>query len=327
MPIEGPGKKYPQEYLDGINDIFVNRMDGNGGEKDGKVTVKEAYNDLNIGDLLSGLKEGSAEYNKLKALTDKVPDALKKYAGADGIFQAEEWADFLNGNEWGAVLDRYHSSSNFAKIEMGWVDMSHIRDGQCTKGEVKDGLLNNLQKMELPLMYDKRGIGTRLEAIVDKYAGEDGTFTVAEYTAMKNDPEYKLITKYFNLVPFDLTPKTNTGKPVDEKVFSQYCSTIEPFLNSTCSLRKLSVHNILKLQDINSPKFAELSDLHEQISDECWAKYNDLGMFEGFKQDSAGYAVALEAVTQEMVAKFNDLVAQEMKAINEINNKQKLNEQ
>ena len=96
--------------------------------------------------------------------------------------------------------------SNFAQIEMGWVDNSQncFPDGQCTKGEVKVGLLNNLQKMNLPLVYDKRVIGSRLEAIVDKYAGEDGTFTVAEYTAMKNDPEYKQIINDFHLVPFGL---------------------------------------------------------------------------------------------------------------------------
>lgn len=202
----GNGNRYSQEYLNGINDVLTNRMDGNGGKKDGKVTGNEAYNDLNIGSLLSGLKEGSNEYNKLKALTDKVPEALKKYAGTDGIFQAEEWADFLNGNEWGAVLDQYHSSSNFAKIEMGWVDKSKncFADGQCTKGEVKVGLLNNLDKMKLPLIYNKQAIGSRLEAIVDKYAGEDGTFTVAEYTAMKNDPEYKQLIKDFRLSPFGL---------------------------------------------------------------------------------------------------------------------------
>ena len=205
MAIDGTGK-YPQEYLNGINDVLTNRMDGNGGKKDGKVTVNESYNDLNIGGLLQGLKEGSDEYNKLKALTDKVPEALAKYAGSDGIFQAEEWAEFLNGNEWGQVIDTYHSSSNFAKIEMGWIDNSKgmIPDGHVTKGEVKVGLLNNLQKMDLPNMYDKGAIGGRLEALVDKYAGEDGTFTVEEYVAIKNDPEYKQILNDMHLVPFGI---------------------------------------------------------------------------------------------------------------------------
>lgn len=206
MTIKGTGNQYPQQYLNDINDVLKNRMDGNGGKKDGKVTVNEAYNDLDIGDLLSGLEKSSNEYNKLKSLTDKIPEVLKKYAGSDGIFQAEEWANFLNGDEWKAVLDQYHSSSNFAKIEMGWIDRSKncYPDGQCTKGEVKAGLLNNLQQMELPFIYDKGRVGSRLEALVDKYAGKDGKFTVAEYVAMKKDPEYQQITKDFNLTPFGL---------------------------------------------------------------------------------------------------------------------------
>jgi len=85
-------------------------------------------------------------------------------------------------------------------------------DGKVTKGEVKVGLLNNLQKMNLPLVYDKEAIGSRLEALVDKYAGEDGTFTVAEYTAMKNNPEYKQIIKDLHLVPFNVsTQKDNAS--------------------------------------------------------------------------------------------------------------------
>ena len=207
MAIDGTDNcKYLPNYLNSIKDALTNRIDGNGGKKDGKVTVNEAYNDLNIGNLLSGLKEGSNEYNKLKALTDKIPEALTRYAGSDGIFQAEEWANFLNGKEWGAVLEQEHSKSKFAEIEMGWIDRSknNIFDGQCTKGEVKTGLFNNLQNMNLPLVYDKEIIKGLLETLVDKYAGEDGTFTVAEYTALKNDPEYKQLIKEFHLIPFEL---------------------------------------------------------------------------------------------------------------------------
>lgn len=184
-----------------INEVLTNRIDGNGDKKDGKVTINEAYNDLNIGSLLSGLKEGSNEYNKLKALTDKVPEALKKYAGTDGIFQAEEWADFLNNNEWGAVLDQYHSSSNFSKIEMSWIDNTKgmIPDGNVTKGEVKVGLLNKV--IAINPNFDT----TRIENLVDKYAGKDGIFTVEEYTAMKNDPEYKAFLNQFRVAPFGIS--------------------------------------------------------------------------------------------------------------------------
>ena len=201
MAIDGTGNQYSQQYLNEIKDVLTNRIDGNGGEKDGKVTVNEAYNDLNIGSLLSGLKEGSDEYNKLKALTDKVPEALAKYAGSDGIFQAEEWADFLNGEEWGVVLDQYHSSSNFAQLEMKWIDNTRgmFNDGKVTKGEVKVGLLNKV--LEINPNFDT----TNIEQLIDRYAGEDGTFTVEEYTAMKKDPEYKAFLNQFRVVPFGLS--------------------------------------------------------------------------------------------------------------------------
>ena len=63
--------------------------------------------------------------------------------------------------------------------------------------------------------------------------------------------------------------------------------------------------------------------MHDQISDECWAKCNALGGYDGFAQNSQGYASAINAVTQEMVAKFNDLVAKEAKVLAELNDKQK----
>ena len=228
MAINGTGddNRYSQQYLTGINDMLTNRMDGNGGEKEGKVTVNEAYNDLDIGSLLSGLKEGSNEYNKLKALTNKVPDALKKYAGSDGIFQAEEWADFLNGEEWGVVIDQYHSSSNFTKLEMKWIDNNNgmFSDGKVTKGEVKVGLLNKV--LEINPNFDT----SKIEKLIDKYAGEDGTYTVEEYTAMKSDPEYKAFLKQFQVVPFGLS--NQEAKASD----SQFAKSLPTYPNAQVSI-------------------------------------------------------------------------------------------
>ncbi len=193
---------YPKDYLNSIqNDVFK-RMDGkeNGGNGDGQISLNEAYNDLNIGSLLSGLAPDSKEYSKLKSLTDNIPAALQKYAGNDGIFTANEWANFLNGSEWGQVLDTYHSSSNFAKIEMGWIDQSknNFNDGKVTKGEVKVGIYNNLMKSNSKVDI------TLIDALIDKYAGEDGTFTTEEYTQLKNDPYYKNFMKQNNITPFEL---------------------------------------------------------------------------------------------------------------------------
>lgn len=196
------GSTYPKEYLDGIQKYRLNSMDAkeNGGDGDGQASVQEALADLQIDSLFNGLKQGSQEYNRLKNLTDALPQALAKYAGADGIFTAEEYANFLNGAEWGAVLDAHHSSSNFAKMEMGWIDDSPgmSKDGQVTKDEVKAGILNNLIQ---------RGINVdtaKIEELIDKYAGEDGTFTVEEYTALKNDEEYKSFLKQYHAVPFNI---------------------------------------------------------------------------------------------------------------------------
>lgn len=106
--------RYSDEYLSMIKNISFTNMDSkkNGGNGDKKVTVNEAYNDLDVGSLLSGLKQGSSEYNRLKGLTQNLPQVLASYAGSDGEFSALEWADFLNGKEWGAVLDAYHSPKN-----------------------------------------------------------------------------------------------------------------------------------------------------------------------------------------------------------------------
>lgn len=189
---------YSKEYLNGIkNDVFT-RMDKNG-NSDGKITVNEAYKDLDIGSLLSGLKKGSSEYNRLNGLTSNISQVLAKYAGSDGEFSSKEWADFLNGNEWNAVLDAYHSSSNFSKIEMGWIENSShsVKDGVVSKGAVKAGLLNDLSRKNINI--DTTGI----EALIDKYAGEDGMFTVEEYIKLKNDKQYKEFLNKYHVVPFD----------------------------------------------------------------------------------------------------------------------------
>ncbi len=209
------GSKYSKEYLNSITQVFQSRIDAN---KDGKVTLDEAYKDINVSGLLAGLKEGSTEYIRLKVLTDKIPEAMKTYAGADGILQEEEWAEFLNGEEWGNVLDAYHSSSNFSKIEMGWIDNSEgmINDGQVTKGEVKAGIFNNLD------IQNKRYYTAEIENLIDSYAGSDGAFTVEEYTALKNDPTYKDLLEKTNVRPFS-TSKSNEN---NVQFFNEYFNEI-----------------------------------------------------------------------------------------------------
>jgi hypothetical protein len=199
--------EFSQDYLNGIKDVFK-RMDDvkNGGNGDGKVNIKEAFNDLAVASLFDGMKKGSSDYNKLKDATANISDILKDYAGDDGEFSAQEWAEFLNGEEWGNVIDTYHSSEAWSKIEMDWVDNSDgmIKDGKVTKGEVKVGLADDL----IQRGYDDVDTSS-LDELIDKYAGEDGTFTTKEYTAMRNDSLYKAFVDKYGIVPFHINDDKN----------------------------------------------------------------------------------------------------------------------
>lgn len=220
---------FSQEYLYGIKTEVFTRMDSasNGGNGDGKITVNEACNDLHIDTLFSGIKEDTDEYKNLKGLTDKIPEALVEYSGEDEEFSPEEWAQFLNGQEWGNVLDAYHSSSGFAKLEMGWIDNGHIEDGKTTKGEVKVGLLSNLKEQGYNIDT------TKIEAIVDKYAGNDGTFSVEEYMALKNDKTYSSFLDKYHTSPIPdnavyIMPDDNSNN--NETIFGNKEET-KDFLN------------------------------------------------------------------------------------------------
>ena len=186
--------KRDSEYLKEIENEALKRMDKSGNQ-DGKVTLDEALKYLNIDSLLSGQNE--ADVAKIKAAADKIPDVLVKYAGQDGEFTAEEWANFLNSQEWDAVLDAWHSSEKDAKLEMNWIDNAHgIPDKAVTKGEVKIGILNNL-------IANGVNIDTKeIEAIIDKYAGDDGTFTIKEYKALKEDIVYKDFLEKYDVTPW-----------------------------------------------------------------------------------------------------------------------------
>lgn len=183
--------EFSQDYLNSIKNEAFPRIDSKDryGNGDGKITVDEVYKDLEIGRLFYGLKEDSDEYNRLKTYTDRIPEAIVEYSGEDEEFTPEEWAKFLNGEEWGDVIDAYHSSSNFAQLEMGWIDNQGIQDGILGKGEVKVGILNNIAQS------GRKFDTTEIEAIVDKYAGDDGIFSVEEYTALKNDETYSTFLK------------------------------------------------------------------------------------------------------------------------------------
>ena len=164
------------------------------GNKDGKATVDEALNDLDIGSLLSG--QNIIDTAKIAYAAKDIKKTLEEYAGEDGEFSAEEWADFINGDEWGGVLEAWHSSGEKAELEMSWIDKAGIEDGKTTKGEVKVGLLNNLEANGVDIDTEE------LEGLVDKYAGEDGTFTKKEYMQLKQDPLYNEYIEKYHITPW-----------------------------------------------------------------------------------------------------------------------------
>ncbi len=184
--------QYSTEYLNGINEKFV-EMDS-AGNGDGKVDANEALIDLNIGSLLKG--QGVEDTQKIMEASQCIPKAIEKYAGEDGEFTAQEWADFINGKEWGGVLDKWHSSQRKAELEMQWTDNTGITDGKTTKDEVKAGILNNLSA-------NGHNFDTKfIEELIDSYAGKDGTFNLAEYKKMLNDEKYKEFKEKYNVTPW-----------------------------------------------------------------------------------------------------------------------------
>ena len=198
--VQRTGNSNQQAYKTQIEQA-LNRIDSNG---DGKVTVDEALNNLDIGSMLSGLDEKSKEYKKLKRLTDKIPKALEKCAGDDGIFQAEEWENFLKGKKWAKVTKAYQSSSNYISAEMSQIDQSCQADGNCTTDEVKAVIINAIKTINPDADCSKIEKWEKIEKIIDKCAGDDGIFTPEEYAKLKNKSKYAKFLKKYNIESFGL---------------------------------------------------------------------------------------------------------------------------
>lgn len=177
------------------------RMDSkaNGGNGDGKASVDEALKDLNIQALFQGLEENSDEYKNLKKYTDKIPAALAKYAGNDNEFTDEEWDKFLNSEEWSKVIDTHKQSSNYAEIEMGWVDNNQTKDSVVTSVEVKAEIYSKFARTHAS---EDSSILKIVSELIDKYAGSDNKFTKEEYINMLKDSTYSnFMKKYYDCRP------------------------------------------------------------------------------------------------------------------------------
>ena len=166
--------KFSKSYLNSC----ANNLKGLDANGDGKVSLEEFKEKLSIFDD--------------KELNEQAKDLMSKFVDNDGCVTAEGYAQWLNSEEYGKILDKYKSSTTFSEIEMDMIENSQdsFKDGKITKGEVKVDLLNRL-----PDGVD----GSKMEALIDKYAGKDGIFTVEEYTKLKNNPEFKAFLKEHNI--------------------------------------------------------------------------------------------------------------------------------
>jgi len=186
-------------YLDSVNEA-MNDNDKTFGNGDGKFTVDEAYASLDIGNLLNGQNEQDAE--KIQTAAQNIKQTLAEYAGDDGVFSTVEWANFINGKEWGDVLDAWHSSGKKAQMEMNWTDEAGIQDGKMTKGEVKAGILNNIAYLQSQGELSSSVDTTEIEALIDEYAGDDGVFTLEEYQNLRKNSKYKKFTFELGVTPW-----------------------------------------------------------------------------------------------------------------------------
>ena len=213
------GSNFPEQYLAEIKNTLQNN-DKQYGNGDGQLDINEAYSSLDVASLLAN--QNSADAEKIKTSSADIQDVLKKYAGKDGVFSAQEWAEFLNGEEWGAVLKAWHSSSGKAKLEMAWIDQANsTKDGKVAQGEITSSLINNLiaQGKKLENLDNEK---TFLADIVAKYAGADGVFTLEEYQALKADKDYQEFVNKNHIVPWfkfatpENVKKTETKSETDK---------------------------------------------------------------------------------------------------------------
>ena len=198
---------YDAGYLKSIKDVAFKRMD-NAGTKDGKISVEEAYKDLDIGFMLEG--QNATDTFKIASSTSDIPEVLKKYAGKDGEFSAKEWANFLNGDEWGEALEAWHSSEKMAELEKDWAEAENLyyqeiedvafkrmdaygnKDGKITIDEA-------LADLDIAsLLEDQSAIDTikifssasKIPEALEKYAGGDGEFSAKEWASFLNGDEW-----------------------------------------------------------------------------------------------------------------------------------------
>lgn len=116
--------KYPAEYLKGC-EAKLKQIDKEYGNGDGKVSIEEMQIAFKKGPLAIMTDTRDYKYGKYSALIGeidknkilfayrKMPEAIKKSAGQDKVYSAEEYAQLINSKEWDECLQAFHARLSF----------------------------------------------------------------------------------------------------------------------------------------------------------------------------------------------------------------------
>jgi len=114
-----------------------------------------------------------------------------------------------------------------------------------------------------------------------------------------------------NIFPLKMNLNSSKNNVSQNSENQQYHNAVDV----TGALRKCSVGNMLRMKDMGL-SMKEIVDKHEQISDECWDKLNSAKNEDGSIDEQK-----LSLVLDEMIQKFNKLIAEENKIIQDSNQK------
>ena len=112
-----PRNEYSQEYLLGCSQSL--QIADKCGDNDGQASLQEVYTLLGVKSMLDIVKKDNdnSKYLMMKDLINNLPNVLAKYAGNDGYFTPEEYADFVNNSEeWTQILSIYTSTTAYKDI-------------------------------------------------------------------------------------------------------------------------------------------------------------------------------------------------------------------
>jgi len=195
-----------KKYYDGAREA-LQRTDklGNG---DGKVTAQEyGQNSILLNNsIFQNNADLNTQANKIAAMQQ---DIMAKYAGEDGILDEYEYVEGLNSKEYSKTLEEWHALKNqmeaenkFGKEYIAGADQKVADHGEKYGDENGNATAGSFYKemSALNRAVFKDNIVSRIKAqfltaqqtnIMNKYAGDDGILSGAEYAEALNSKEYR----------------------------------------------------------------------------------------------------------------------------------------